>query len=471
MCSREKTEADYDREELEMLELSKKVIKQHIKARFLRDLEMQNASLRLPHKDGYFLPQPEILSHKPCSDLESIQHTREFPCRPTRIKYQEFHCYGRDLTLSSLKLGRPAMENKRFRQDSFVGSWCVRKLKFNYEGFSGKYFDVLPIILFTYHKNNEEIVISLEGIAGTRCAQVRKHLRIRFIDDLHGYEVFVFLKNVVVLSQRVLAIATLVPKKNNRSLRLMEICRESLRQKKFPGLLKTIHFSNVENKVLIEMIRSGAEGTSHYLLTYDMGSNTFDEPSLFLKNDSRVLTRIHYVTHCEYPQGLVICFMRYFNMVKLLTKFDEDGQFQVVKSVNFDFGLDYPDYPLPAYKCVINRNNQILMFFSDHKKIMVYDLFDQSNNTLIYEVEPKIKEDMDDRGTKALNLKLCVSITGEEIFVYNENRINAYLYRSAVKSLVSLCVTFIETRFSQQDFTEMNMPGGLRLLFKESWSI
>ena len=467
MCSR-KTEADYEREELEMLELSKKVIKQHIKAKFLRLLEMQDASLRLPHKDAFFLPQSEILSHKPCSDLKSIQHTRKFTSRPTRMKYQEFHCYGRDLTLSSLKLGRPSMENKKFRQDSVVGSWCVRKLKFNYKGFSGKYFDVLPIIVFTYHRNDEDIIISLEGIAGTTCAQVRKHLRVRFIDDLHGYEVFVFLKNVVVLSQRALVIATLVPKKNNRSFRLMEICRESLRQKKFPGLLKTIHFSNVENKVLIEMIRSGAEDTSHYLLSYDIETNSFDEPALFFKSDSRVVTRIHYVTHCEYPHGLVICFMRYFNLVKLLTKFEEDGQFQFVKNVNFDFGLDYPDYPPPIYKCAINRNNQILMFFADHKKIMVYDLFDQSNKTLIYEVEPKIKEDIDDRGTKALNLKVCVSVTGEEIFVYNDNTINAYLYRSAVKSLVSLCVTFIEVRFSQQDLFEMKMPGGLRLLFKES---
>ena len=89
----------------------------------------------------------------------------------------------------------------------------------------------------------------------------------------------------------------------------------------------------------------------------------------------------------------------------------------------------------------------------NQSNVIVYDLFDTSNKTVL-----PISAD------KKL-LYLYFNETGEEVYIYDKEKIYIYLYRSMFKSLVSQCVSVVRKTYTKSQLTEMRLPKQLYKYF------
>ena len=115
-----------------------------------------------------------------------------------------------------------------------------------------------------------------------------------------------------------------------------------------------------------------------------------------------------------------------------------------IKHVPFNFEL----YGYSGYEFISNRNNEVLMFLfvRDYSELHVFDLHDPGNTSLVFQ------------GEQFMDWQCCISQTGNEIYIFQNDLLYVYFYKLPMKSLFSLAVDAVNRFYTVIELKKMNLP-------------
>ena len=233
------------------------------------------------------------------------------------------------------------------------------------------------------------------------------------IFDCGGYIVF------VTGNQEYLVTEILILKiqfQDDSNCEVAEVFRKDLSQF-IDSYYWDVHFKKIIEKRIFLQYQT-KDGCKDVGCILDLNSgDILNLPPGFMEGESRLYVVKH--GNCDLLISL------FPNQVKVLRYF-EHGKF---KSKQIDF--DFSSYALCYAQFISNRNSQ---------------------------VRTKISHGNEDKG-----LAIYFNDTGEEIYVFNQNILSVYFYRSPVKSLLSLAAGIVRIICTETELRQMNLP---RYLFQ-----
>ena len=406
----------------------------------------------------YFTPKFSRNIHKLIGNLEKdIKQTKKIDLPITENLEDEFRlgtctffrCFGNgsDDSLSLVKLGvnNDTIVHYKITCDGFI-TRSEKKLDSFYiqRRNSARVLEKLPLVI--YHNVNVDcmnnILLHIIGITSTYLEKCEvKNISLMFDYPVYHYKIYDCGDCIIFVTgnQGFLVGEILILKiqfQDDRNCEVAEVFRKDLSQ------IVDSYYHDVRFKEIIEKrVFFQYKTTDKYedygcILDLSSGDN-LNLPSAFMES-GRML---HVVKHsnCE------LLIMVHCNEVKVL-KYLGHGKF---KSKQMDF--DLRSYTYCTFEFISNRNSQALMVLSkiSSREIHVFDLFDLKNKALIY------------HGSEDKEIHICFNNSGEEIYVFHQNTLSVYFYRSPIKSLLSLAADIVRIIYTETELRQMNLPSGL----------
>ena len=438
----------------------------------------------------YLLPEAEIYSHNVSQKLgQNIKLVREFHDLNLGF-YQHFMICSSNLVVD---ISWQNDKTRRMKSCIIASNGAIHysegeEVPFRYIWIS-IHFDSIPLAGFyqqtkLLERNMWEVEFLFRKIPGCAFEAIEIENEIIKIDMENTY-VFSGL-NFVVMNVNNLLDPLEVPWSKNQT-----ICNVQKGNKNFQSLLILCELQLKEsNKYkLVEKCRNNLETFIDELFVVDnivfnkiqgimlIQVRTCDKIILFLYNiklmniqetvtifESQVHikhyscpTEVFFVNHTDYDDGLIVAASCLHKQIKVFSRTLKTGYRLLLRvSLNFDDFAGSREYSL---YCASNRCNQILFFVPGINGIIVYDLFDMSNQTVF-----------------GLSNRICrhppelyFNESGEEFYVIYDDKICVYLYKSMFKSLVSLSASVVAQTYKKPQLIEMRLPQHIYKYLNHFW--
>ena len=186
------------------------------------------------------------------------------------------------------------------------------------------------------------------------------------------------------------------------------------------------------------------------ILIYNMKTHNIEQMIEALENVT--VSKVFFVDHVDYEPGAIVAASKTRNQINLFSKCK--GNYTWLKCLS----LNISQSRISSLFCHSNRKNQILFFNGQDGEMYITDLFNPSNVAII---------EYDDRGYP----ELFSNETGEEIYVYYQDKICVYLCRSKFKSLLLHCAYIVASLYTENQLNDMKLPKHLYKYFQAFQSL
>ena len=186
------------------------------------------------------------------------------------------------------------------------------------------------------------------------------------------------------------------------------------------------------------------------ILIYNMKTHNIEQMIEAFENVT--VSKVFFVDHADYEGGVIVAASKTRNQINLFSKCK--GKYTLLKCLS----LNISQSRISSLFCHSNRKNQILFFNGQDGEMYITDLFNPSNVAII---------EYDDRGYP----ELFSNETGEEIYVYYQDKICVYLYRSKFKSLLLHCAYIVASLYTENQLNDMKLPKHLYKYFRAFQSL
>ena len=95
----------------------------------------------------------------------------------------------------------------------------------------------------------------------------------------------------------------------------------------------------------------------------------------------------------------------------------------------------------------------MFLFVRDYSELHVFDLHDLGNTSLVFQ------------GEQFMDWQCCISQTGNEIYIFQNDLLYVYFYKLPMNSLFSLAVDAVNTFYAVIELKKMNLPNHIINLF------
>ena len=406
----------------------------------------------------YFTPKFSRNIHKLIGNLEKdIKQTKKIDLPITENLEDEFRlgtctffrCFGNgsDDSLSLVKLGvnNDTIVHYKITCDEFI-TRSEKKLESFYiqRRNSARVLENLPIVI--YHNVNVDcmnnILLHIIGITSTYLEKCEvKNISLMFDYPVYHYNIYDCGDCIIFVAgnQEYLVSEILILKiqfHDGRNCEVAEIFRKDLSQF-IDSYYWDVHVNEIIEKRVFLQYKIKDEYKGYGCILDLRSGEILNLPPDFMESESM----LHVVKHgnCD----LLITVLP--NEVKVL-RYLGHGKF---KSKQMDFDLE--PYAFCTFQFISNRNSQALMVLSkiSSREIHVFDLFDLNNKALLF------------CGSEDEDLHICFNDSGEEIYVFHQNTLSVYFYRSPIKSLLSLAADVVRIIYTETELKQMNLPRDL----------
>ena len=174
------------------------------------------------------------------------------------------------------------------------------------------------------------------------------------------------------------------------------------------------------------------------LLIYNLKSKSIEQ-SIEAMEDPGV-SKFFFQDHVDYEGGVIVTVSVYKNQVRLFSKIGKKGHW-LLKFFWMEFAYLVDTF---AYCC--SKYNQILFFLVKWGEVVLCDLLDTANFTVI------------PYGLDELPPQFCFNETGEEAYGHYDQRALIYLYKSMFKSLFLESALVPAEYYTKAQLHDTNLP-------------
>ena len=197
-------------------------------------------------------------------------------------------------------------------------------------------------------------------------------------------------------------------------------------------------------KLLLEIVNIKQKlETTQYICIFDIESRLLED--CFVVYKGRCIKGTFYLNCNGYENGVVICLFYNLNEVRMYTKVGKKC-FHLARSIYFPFH----EYKRADFRCTVNRNNQILLFICSYKYFYVFDLLNLKNKVIICKLKGY------DKYSNILPTQ-HFNESGEELYLFDKNKVDVYVYRSSVKTLAWLSAIVVSQKYTYEELVDMNL--------------
>lgn len=427
----------------------------------------------------YFLPEEEIVSHHVSERLnQNIKLMREF--RNSSCGYQYFMKFRSEMVLYSLHDYDDYIKVGSCKIDSSGVFQFFDSTELDIEP-STLIFDSVPIVgFFTTDKDGGFVTFSFTKIPGILSREMQ-------VDDTYvdsyfheDFDIFCASSYVGLIyngfhhllqeNDKVHCSSETIHDRNKRNgnyyckLILYEL------QLKAPDKYNLVKISSNNLELLTgeafvvkDMILNKVEGIMLIKVTknqdvilflYNIKSGNIESNITVFENMPH--SAVFFVNHIDFEGGIIVAVSLTVKQIKVFSKCCKKNYrllFWESLTVN-----DVNHFNPCGTYCVSNRNNQILFVIIERHRATFYDLFDMSNNTLIYI-----------RSCRCGFTQLCFNESGEEFYLRTAHKVCVYLYKSMFKTLTYHAALIVTKTYTKSQLIEMGLPEHLYKHMKLFW--
>ena len=415
----------------------------------------------------YFLPEYEVNRCKVSTKLENnIKLMRKIELPKTPGRGERFVNYGRDVILFSKDRHSNKVSCRKFDHYGIIDQYEGAQLTVSQpRNCNIEVVETLPVVIIGHGLNgSNKYKLCLSDVSGNDLQSIEVE-DITFDVGCEYYDCVIFSKSKYIATLFEVSVShksdeTVIEGKLFSLLVLFEIrlikdncyeCVEISRIHLEEHIkcffdLENMIVNETEGKILFQVTKCSISQTV-ILLLYDIKTGTIEDNIVAFEDSKESL--VYFVDHMDFKGGVIVAVSSDCNEIKIYTK-NSETRYVIFKSFPFNFN----DEHAPRLYCISNRRNQVLFFQVGENNVTIYDLFDISNKAVLTITT-------DDRP-----LQLHFNKTGEEIFIYNGRKIYVYLYKSALKSLVLQCASFLAKTYTKSQLIEMRLPKHLYKYFE-----
>ena len=427
----------------------------------------------------YFLPEEEIVSHHVSERLnQNIKLMREF--RNSSCGYQYFMKFRSEMVLYSLHDYDDYIKVGSCKIDSSGVFQFFDSTELDIEP-STLIFDSVPIVgFFTTDKDGGFVTFSFTKIPGILSREIQ--VDDTYVDSYFHEDIDIFCASSYVgliyngfhhllqENDNVHCSSKTIHDRNKRNgnyyckLILYEL------QLKAPDKYNLVKISSNnlelltgEDFVVKDMILNKVEGIMLIKVTknqdvilflYNIKSGNIESNITVFENMPH--SKVFFVNHIDFEGGIIVAVSLTMKQIKVFSKCGKkDYRLLFWKSLTVNDVNHFNPY---GTYCVSNRNNQILFVIIEKHRARFYDLFDMSNNTLIYILSCRC-------GLP----QLCFNESGEEFYLRNVHKVRVYLYKSMFKTLTHHAALIVTKTYTKSQLIEMGLPEHLYKHMKLFW--
>lgn len=410
----------------------------------------------------YLLPEDEVKDFTVSSKLENnIKLMRVVDLPNTPQQYERLVKYGGELILHSINWDTWKISGRKFDHNGVVCCYEGANIPDSAPMSCGaKAIEALPLVLVSHAlQGRKKYKLSFFDVSGkfyqkievksTVCDVGHEYFRVTILTRSKYVAIFFNFYNEVLNERSVHCLFVMfeIQLKADNYFECVEITRINLEEHVDGQFdIEDMVFNETEERVLFQ-VKKLSNSPSLILLLYDIKTKSIEQIITAFENPEEC--KVYFVDNINCKGGIIVAVSYNSNEIRVYIK-NNQRDYRIFKSFSFEFDNALPPHTYLPY-CISNRDNQILFFQVNQSNVIVYDLFDTSNKTVL-----PISAD------KKL-LYLYFNETGEEVYIYDKEKIYIYLYRSMFKSLVSQCVSVVRKTYTKSQLTEMRLP---RQLYK-----
>ena len=429
----------------------------------------------------YFLPKEELESCPVAGRLANnvkLMRQVDLPLRPAQ--WEHFLKCGEDLVFYKIDSMTGEISSRKFDHNGLVqefkGDKLPRDVNLKQDAL---YFDSLPIIGTHYTINSltgfKKIKFSFYTIPGIIPDKIKMK------DALVDVGYILDLSTVCVSSNYVAVISNIwqedpprswtsrltpqnemqsqpryqkfiillkVERRNDNFYDFVEVSRHNLKRSFPVSFFKRETIISLKTEDTILFTTQQFEHSPSYLLLsiYNLKSKSIEQSIEIMEGPGE--SQVFFQDHVDYEGGVIVTVSLSTNRIRLFSKIVKKG-YSLLKCFSMEFTYSITTRAF----CCSNRYNQILFFLVNRGEVVVFDLFDTANFTVI------------PRGMKLyLEPDFYFNETGEEIYAhYDGERVLIYLYKSMFKSLLLQSALVVAKNYTIAQLRDMNLP---RQLYK-----
>ena len=214
-------------------------------------------------------------------------------------------------------------------------------------------------------------------------------------------------------------------------------------------IIENMVCNETEQKILFQLRRSRFLFSEVLLALYDIKTRSILQTFVAFENPAWCMT--YFVNHLDFEGGIIVGASYGSNEIRLFTRNGENN-FIPFTCVSFKFEYSLSPVNFTPY-CISNCKNQLLFFQVKENCVTVCDLFDMTNRTTLFIAAGQMP------------FRLHFNKTGEELYIYNGEKMYIYLYKPIFKSLTLLSASIVAKCYTKSKLIEMELPKRLYKYF------
>ena len=401
----------------------------------------------------YFLPKEDLDSCPAAGRLaNNVKLMRQVGLPLPPFEWEYLVKFGTNLVFHKIDWMTGEISSRKFDHNGVVQEFKGDKLSKPREfGVSRGviYFDSLPIIGTEYAlKGFKKVKFSFYTIPGIIPGKIKmKDVIVDVGCEFQSRNVCVssnyvaLIANIGYENAQKLMILLKVERENDNLYNFVEISRHNL-ERSIQGTFsdETIIYNKTEDTILFTAKTFNQTPNYLMLLIYNVKSKSIEQ-SIEAMEDP-ISSKVFFLDHVDYEGGVIVTVCFYKNHeVRLFSKIGKEG-YSLVKCFSMDFTSVLENYSC----CCSNRRSQILFFMVKRCEVIIFDLLDTSNFTVLpYGVDERPPQ-------------FYFNESGEEIYVHYDQRTSVYLYKSMLKSLFLQSALITAKFYTKAQLRDMNLP-------------